>query len=286
MQFKRVYVEITNACNLNCSFCPKNVRKKQFISTQNFEYVLNQISPLTNNIHLHVMGEPLLHPNLLELVNLACNKNFTVNITTNGTLLTNEICKNLAGKIRKLTISLHSYEANNIGINLTDYVTNCIKCAKEFAEKGTFVEFRLWNNNSQNIVAKNSLNEQIISILKTEFNYHEEICTAKKNHTLQDNVFLGFDNVFEWPENSKNAQPCSHKFCFALRSHFAILVDGTVVPCCLDNNGALKLGNIYEQNITNILKSNLANSIYNGFSNRIATQDFCKTCTFVNKFDK
>jgi radical SAM protein with 4Fe4S-binding SPASM domain len=285
-RYKRIYVEITNHCNLNCSFCPKNLRPKKFMSPVEFENVAKQIAPITSNICLHLMGEPLLHPKLNEILEIANKYKLQVNLTTNGTLLEQkcEILKNTC--IRKLTISLHSYEANQQRISLIDYVDGAIKVAKELTNgKNLIVEFRLWNGNSNGIVAKNSFNEQIIKILTDGFNSNLNIESTQKNYTLAPNVFLGFDNIFVWPEQSKN-YVSSKKFCHALRTHFGILCDGTVVPCCLDSEGKIALGNIFETDINTILSSKRATEIYNNFSNRVAVEPLCQKCQFAQKFDK
>lgn len=286
-KFKRVYVEITNVCNFNCSFCPKNNRKKEFMSLKNFEYIANQIVPLTDNVCLHVMGEPLLHENLQDILQVCCKHKLNVNLTTNGFLLhkSKELLSN--NSIRKLTISLHSFEANNLNITLKKYLQNVVDSVIfiKNTNKNLFVEFRLWNNNNNNLIAKNSYNEQIINYLKTRFHTDTEINNSQKNYTLAENIFLGFDNIFVWPEQSKSNRSVN-KFCYALRTHFAVLVDGTVVPCCLDNNGKLALGNIFEQNINDILNSSLTQKIYIGFSCRTAVVDMCKTCEYANKFSK
>lgn len=287
-KFNRVYIEITNICNLNCSFCPKNNRPKTFMTTTQFEHCTNLVAPLTDNIYLHLMGEPLLHPNLQEILSIAKKYNLNVNLTTNGTLLNKNIEILKLGYLRKLTISLHSFEANNSSTTIDNYLQMVIESVKEInSATNTIIEFRLWNNNFENLTAKNSLNNKIISTLKKAFNTKIDLVSSKQNYTLQPNIFLGFDHVFDWPVNSaKNSQSEQEKFCFALRTHFGILCDGTVVPCCLDSEGQLNLGNIFSEDITNILNNEKSQQIYNNFSNRKAICKLCKTCQYATRFDK
>ncbi|HIS11510.1 MAG TPA: radical SAM protein, partial [Candidatus Onthocola stercoravium] len=68
---KKVYVEITNNCNLDCSFCIKNTRKSMFMSEDNFEVILNKLKNTTSYLYFHVMGEPLLHPLINEFIDIA-----------------------------------------------------------------------------------------------------------------------------------------------------------------------------------------------------------------------
>ena len=101
---------------------------------------------------------------------------------------------------------------------------------------------------------------------------------------LSKNVFLKFDKVFDWP-NLKSNSVNENGFCYGLRTQLGILVDGTVVPCCLDNEGQIVLGNIFNQNLEEILNSKLAKNIYDGFSNRKCYAELCKHCGYIQKFN-
>ena len=85
--FKRIYIEITNQCNLNCTFCKKNSRPAKYLSLEEFTYILEQIKEDTRYIYLHVQGEPLMHPLLHQFINIAKEKNFNTHIDTNGNLI-------------------------------------------------------------------------------------------------------------------------------------------------------------------------------------------------------
>ena len=251
-----------------------------------FEHIAKQVEQLTDNICLHLMGEPLLHPNIEEILKIANIYNLNVNLTTNGTLLKQNLNLFLKNNIRKISISLHSYEANKQILSLENYLQDIFDTCKQINNKtNTIIEFRLWNN-SKKYQAKNTLNNKIIHSINDYFNSNLQIQDNKNNYTINDNIFLCFDNVFEWPINTTTAtkEPC--KFCYGLRTHFGILCDGTVVPCCLDSEGKIALGNIFKNHFNEILSCERANNIYNGFTNRNITEDFCKTCTYAKRFDK
>lgn len=282
-KFKRVYVEITNICNLNCSFCPKNTRQKTLMSTENFKYIINQISPLTDSICLHLMGEPLMHPNLEQILQIATDNHLNINLTTNGTLLKQNTSLLLKGQCRKISISLHSYQANKQLLSLEQYLNDILQtCTQIINNTNTIIEFRLWNNGANN----NNLNNKIIEIICSYFNSKIVVSDNQKNYTITDNVFLGFENKFDWPITTQTTEQNSCKFCYGLRTHFGILCDGTVVPCCLDSEGKIALGNIFKQDINEILSCKRAQNIYNGFTNRNITEKFCQTCTYAKRFDK
>ena len=283
-KFKQIYIEITNICNLNCSFCPKNSRPKKFMTIEEFDKITDEISPLTNTICLHLMGEPLLHPNIKEIFDISNRKNLNVYLTTNGTLLKKNLNLLKTGCAKRISVSLHSFEANNNTNSLDDYLDSVLFSCKEIADSSqTYIEFRLWNDNSTEN-AKNTLNKNIIEKINQTFNTSLATENLQPKTRLTDKMYISFADAFEWPINTENKEENSIKFCYGLRSHFGILCDGTVVACCLDSEGKLALGNIFENKIDDILNTPRAQNIYKGFTDRNTTEEFCKTCTYANKF--
>lgn len=128
------------------------------------------------------------------------------------------------------------------------------------------------------------MNKNIIEKINKTFNTNIATKNLQSHTSLTDKVYISFANTFEWPINTENKEKNSIKFCYGLRSHFGILCDGTVVACCLDNEGKLALGNIFKNKISDILNTPRAQNIYKGFSDRNTSEEFCKTCTYVNKF--
>lgn len=252
MRFKRIYIEITNVCNLSCTFCPPSTRVPRYMTFDEFKIVLEKIKPYTEYIYLHVKGEPTLHPDFETFVKLAYEEGFNINLTTNGTLLKNHL--NITKYLRQINISLHATNSEEI-----------IKTAKNI--DNTIINFRIWNKNE---------NKDAVKLLEKEFNTK---IPEKPNFTLADNKFLSQRNLFEWP-NMENMELNETGYCYGLNTQLAILVDGTVVPCCLDNNGDINLGNIYMSNIDEIINSQKALDIINGFRKRVAVEELCKKCTY------
>ena len=169
-KFKQIYIEITNICNLNCSFCPKNSRPKKFMTVDEFDVITNEISPLTNVICLHLMGEPLLHPNIKEVFEIANKKNLKVYLTTNGTLIKQNLDLLKSGCAKRISVSLHSFEANNNSNSLDEYLNDVLFSCKEIADNSpTCIEFRLWNESGDDN-ANNRLNNNIIEQINKTFN--------------------------------------------------------------------------------------------------------------------
>ncbi len=275
-RFAKVYVEISNICNLSCSFCPGTTRKPRRMSTEEFKTVLDKIKPYTDYIYFHLLGEPLCHPDLAEFLKISDEMGFKVIITTNGTLLNKNKELLLSSKSHyKTVISLHSFEANDNKISFEKYLENCFSYAKT-AENKKIVVLRLWNNGG-----KDSLNDEILARLES---YFPKPWAEERNGTrIGEKIYIQYGDKFDWPTlESDNID--EKVFCYGLRDQIGVLADGTVVPCCLDNNGEINLGNIFEKDLEEIINSEKAQSIYNGFSSRNACEELCKRCSFVRKF--
>ena len=283
-KFKQIYIEITNICNLNCSFCPKTNRPKRFMTVEEFDTITDEISPLTNTVCLHLMGEPLLHPNIKEIFEICNKKNLNVYLTTNGTQFKQNLDLLRTGCAKRISVSLHSFEANNSSYSLDEYLEGVLSSCKEISNNSqTYIELRLWNEAGDKN-AKNTLNQDIIEKINKTFNTNLTAQNLQHHTSITEKIYISFADTFEWPINTENQEKNSIKFCYGLRSHFGILCDGTVVACCLDSEGKLALGNIFQNNISDILNSPRAQNIYKGFTDRNTQEEFCKTCTYANKF--
>ena len=290
-KFKKFYVEITNVCNLSCSFCPQTCRPPKFMSIETFSKILDQIKPHTDYIYFHVKGEPLLHPKLDEFLGLSYKKGFRVNITTNGTLIGN-VQDNiiLAPSLRQINFSLHSFDGNEISSNKDEYIDNIISFVKKSIDKtDTLFSLRLWNLDKDNITnLKAKKNYDLLLKIESAFNLSykiEEEIIPGKGIKICDKVYLNQDYEFTWPDLSA-IEDNSPGFCYGLRNQVAILVDGTVVPCCLDGEGIINLGNIHETNFSKIIESKRASDIFNGFSGREAVEELCRKCGYRKKFNE
>jgi radical SAM protein with 4Fe4S-binding SPASM domain len=246
------------------------------MSIDEFKTVLNKIKPYTNFISFHLLGEPLCHPDLEAFLTIAEEMKFMVTIVTNGTLLNKNKDILLNSKSHyKTIISLHSFEGNDSKISFQNYLDDCFSYAK-VAENKKIVVLRLWNNGG-----KDSLNNDILSRLE---NYFPKPWVQERNGTrIGERIYIEYGDKFDWP-SLENDDVEEKVFCYGLRTQIGILADGTVVPCCLDNNGEINLGNIFKSDLEEIINSQKAQNIYNGFSSRNACEELCKRCSFVRKF--
>ncbi|MEC1179728.1 radical SAM/SPASM domain-containing protein [Metasolibacillus meyeri] len=286
--FKKVYIEITSVCNLACSFCPPTERAKGLIKVEQFNKILDEIRPHTKYIYLHVKGEPLLHPRIDQLLDAAHEKGFKVNITTNGTLIKKNFHK-LLGKpaLRQMNFSLHSFDGHEGSENREKYLGDILHFVREASEHNILISYRLWNlqkDTLSDVVARR--NRETLEMLEQEYNLDyliEERVEPGKGIKIGRNIYLNQDHEFRWP-SLLAPEDRGKGFCHALRSHAAILVDGTVVPCCLDGEGVINLGNVHETSFSDIVENERANRLVEGFSRREAVEELCKKCGYRQKF--
>lgn len=285
--FKKIYIEITNICNMKCNFCPDTNRKKQYMDIIQFEKIVKKICNYTNLICLHVKGEPLLHDKLEDILTIIDKYNLKTNITTNGTLLEKnlEILKK-SNSIRQINISIHSFTENQINntlnyIDKKSYFTGIFNSVDKLEDK--IISYRLWNNKN---IEKNDKNNEVIQQIEEYYKMDDLKNKLRKNEfiKIKENLFINQDLQFEWPDINKNIVIKNGR-CLALKDQIAILVDGTVVPCCLDNNGNIPIGNIYTQDLEDILNSLKSTQIKKGFENGVIVDDLCKTCGFLKNLE-
>ena len=273
--YSRVYVEITNQCNMHCSFCHGHSRPPQQMNLEQFRQVLLQLEGKTNYIYYHLMGEPLTHPLLPEFLSMAKNQGFRSIITTNGTLLRRREDVLLNAPIHKCNISLHSFEEGSED-TFCRYIGDVAQFTKAASARGILISLRLWNQGHDN-----GRNDQILSLLQQWL--PQPWTPNSRGFRLADKVFLEWGQRFSWPDAAAPVLG-SDVYCYGMGDHFGILCDGTVVPCCLDSEGAVPLGNVFRENLTEILSSPRATAMVEGFRCRKATEDLCRRCGYARKF--
>ncbi|MFD2613138.1 radical SAM/SPASM domain-containing protein [Paenibacillus gansuensis] len=287
-KFKKFYVEITSVCNLKCTFCPPTERAAKFISTEDFSKTLDEVKPHAEFIYFHVKGEPLLHPKLAQLLDISHEKGFKVNITTNGTLLhkhRQELLMKPA--LRQMNFSLHSFDGHIGSQDKEGYVRSVLSFIREAEGTGIIFSLRLWNldeNNTTNV--ERNRNREILSIIEEEFQLDyriEDKFERGRGIKISDQVYLNHDHEFEWPD-LKVEEDEGKGFCHALRNQAGVLVDGTVIPCCLDGEGVLNLGNIHKDSFSNIIQGERATNMYEGFSRREVVEELCRKCGYRRRF--
>ena len=274
----KIYLEITNVCNLSCSFCHKTKREKRLMTAKEFDILTDKLKGKIRFLYFHLMGEPTLHPLLPEFIRSAREKGFLPMLTTNGSLLGEKGELLLQSLPHKISISLHAPEANPTFAS-DSYLDDCILFAKRAAEKGCIVALRLWNLEGNALTpSENKENAAILGALADAFPLLWKDTRSGKR--LGDKVYLEWGETFDWPDMDAvdHGESC---FCYGLRDQIGVLVDGTVVPCCLDADGKIPLGNLLQTPLEDILNSPRARAIKEGFDARRAIEPLCRHCGYA-----
>ena len=268
----RCYLEITNICNLDCLFCPKTDRTKHRLSMEEFEMLTDKLRGQIKFLYFHLMGEPFLHPHLSDFIQIARRKDFVPVLTTNGTLLA-KAQGVIDAHPHKIQISLHSHEGN-AKEHPEEYIRQVMTFSQEAASKGVLIVLRLWNQGGYD-----STNDYILDLIAQ---YQPRPWTQRHDGwKLAENLYIEYDRMFEWPDAEHSEYEETDVFCYALRNQIGVLVDGSVVPCCLDHAGDITLGNLFEQSLDEILASPRAKALYDGFTQHVATEPLCKRCGYA-----
>lgn len=287
--FEKIYIEISNICNLQCTFCPEVVRDKKVISIEDFTSYAKQAKPLTKQVCLHLMGEPLGHPEFKKIIQVCEELELKIFLTTNGTLIKRHAEDILKWRgLEQINFSVHSYFANSERQTLEQYLSPILDfCEKSLAlENDFYINLRLWNLASVN--AQRDQNLEVYDLVEKRFGvFLNENIDVKMNKSkrVKDKLYLHFDTEFEWP--TLNREVLSETgTCYGLRKQLAIHANGDVVPCCLDKEAVLKLGSMKDigASLSSVMKSDRAVKIRSGFERGELVEEMCRKCQYVERF--
>lgn len=279
MRFKRIYIEVTNECNLNCSFCATSTKPKRAMTVSEFEHICSQIRPYTDYIYLHIQGEPLLHPEFEQMIKIASSYALSIQLVTNGTLLSDKrsiLCQYPA--IRQVSISLQSL-ATSPRFKSKEFRDQLIFDARQLAQCGRYVQFRLWTYKSE------EMSSYLIDFFhEIGIDNLEKIYQRGRRYTIEDGLYISLDEEFKWP--SIDSQKYTDKgVCYGTKTMMGILSDGTVVPCCLDYNGVIDFGNIFTDSFESMISSERFIKMNQGLLQNKLTEPLCQHCGYRTRFD-
>lgn len=290
MHFNSVYLEITNVCNLHCSFCPSSSlaqsEPRQFIEPELFKSALRQICDVAENVYFHVLGEPTLHPNFCEFLGELEPTGLKLNLTTNGTTIDKNgpailNCKN----VRQVNFSIHAY-AELDSEKALSHLNNVLDFCKKAQENrpDLYINLRLWNVGDE---SSKNWNNVVLNRIAEEFGTQinlDHFCSKHKSFSVVDRIYVHQDSRFEWPGANSAIEPSTRGTCRALDTHVAVLHDGSAVACCLDYSGQINLGSIKEKTLAEITECPRAKNIKGGFANHELRDPFCQRCKFCKRF--
>jgi len=270
MKIKRIYLEITNACNLNCSFCT-NEKGTYFMSLNEIKDYVNKINHISDYLYLHVLGEPLFHPEFEEILNYFDSTSYSIQLVTNGTLLYKypNILKHSC--IRKLSVSIHSINNTDIDSHYFETINNLINI-----NENKCIELRFYNLKSLTGVVLN-YHDYLVNT------YNPTITDRINSYKLKDNIYLTYAEYFKWPNINDDEVPFTK--CHGGIDQLAVLHNGDVTLCCLDPKGHNKIGTLKLNTLEEILNSELYKKYLNDISSGIYNMKLCSKCSYRLRFD-
>ena len=257
------------------------------MSVADFRTFATQAKPLTKQVCLHLMGEPLGHPQFSEIMSICNELDLKIFLTTNGTLIKRHAEKLLKWKaLEQINFSVHSYFANPEKLSLNDYLKPILDFCDQAnqIEAGFYINLRLWNLEKTNF--QNDQNLKVYSILNQHFalDLNENIdVKLNKSKKIIKKLYLHFDTEFTWPSLDQTYRSETGT-CYGLRKQLAIHANGDVVPCCLDKESILKLGNMHEHKLSDVLKTPRAKKIKTGFEANTLVEELCQKCQYADRF--
>lgn len=259
------------------------------MTVSEFEQILEKVADSTEEIVPHLLGEPLNHPHLAEILDVALRKGVKVNLTTNGVLVSeNKLGILLHPALRQVNISLQSFADNFKGSSPKTYLSRISRFVTqaEIDRPDLYVNLRFWDND---VIVNSSEPSDVMQACSEIFDFSwsdvKVDVRRKKNFKIRNRLYLHFDSRFVWPR--VESEKLSEKgFCHGLSGHIGIHADGTVVPCCLDDKGILALGNLHSQPLASILSSPKAKNMLEGFSKGELREDLCQKCDYVKRFSR
>ncbi len=287
MRFYRIYIELTNVCGLRCSFCPTKELPNTTMDLGLFESVVKQAKAFTREIACHVVGDPLTLSNLEEYLEVIHKHKMKAMLTTSGYFMKKHRFETLFHPaVKQINISLNAFNKNDTSITFEQYMHPILKLCSEKVKqkKELFINLRMWNLDEA--MSEERFNQELFAVLEKEFHVALDLKALnpkeKKTLRLENKVLLHFDNYFEWP--SLKNQNYGHGRCQGVSSHIGVLANGDVIPCCLDNKAIMKLGDIKEQSLKEIVYGRRATAMREGFKEGICSEEMCLKCSYKDRF--
>jgi len=288
MKFYRIYIEITNVCGLSCSFCPTKELPSKKMDLLFFESIIVQAKKYTNEIACHVLGDPLTQANLSEYLDIVEKYSMKVVLTTSGYFLKKHTYDTLFHPcIKQINISLNSFNKNDTSLSFEQYLQPILDLCTKKAERkeNIFINLRVWNIDT--MMSERTFNKNLFEKLATHFSSSLDIDMVYKERPksirLASKVLIHFDTYFEWPSlKNKNYGDGT---CQGLQSHIGILADGRVVPCCLDCDAVISLGDLHKDSLDTIMGTSRVKNMIDGFKKAKAVEELCQKCSYKDRFN-
>jgi radical SAM protein with 4Fe4S-binding SPASM domain len=253
-----------------------------------FESIVQQAKPFTKEIACHVVGDSLTLSNLGDYLDIIHKYNMKAMLTTSGYFMKKHPYETLFHPaVKQINVSLNAFNKNDTSITFEQYMKPILALCYEKVkqEKELFINLRMWNLDE--MMSEKAFNTELFEWLQSAFNVVLDLNKLdpkeQKSIRLDNKVLLHFDNYFEWP-SLKNPM-YGHGTCQGLSSHIGILANGEVIPCCLDSDGVMALGNLHKQRLADVVYGTRATAMIEGFKHAQCSEELCLKCSYKNRFN-
>jgi radical SAM protein with 4Fe4S-binding SPASM domain len=263
-----LYIEPSNRCNLSCSFCPQSLDDyeersggRMDIDMDLYRKVIAEVStfdPRPKSIKLYFLGEPLLHPEIQEIMTLAVSVCDRVEVTTNGLVLTEKKAQAILDSgIHYLRVSVYLYE----GIR-TDIVRRNVERLRDMRNN---------QRKSRPFISAKVFGQKERDMIEPYYSSITDEITCETMHSFASD----FVNISQQPKGKASA--CPYPF-------YTLVVksNGDVVPCCVAWEGSLVVGNAKTESLLDIWHGDKLASIHRDhlMGNR-SKYTACKSCDTI-----
>jgi MoaA/NifB/PqqE/SkfB family radical SAM enzyme len=268
------WIDITRLCNLRCIMCPQSrgLRPRPAkMPLDRFQQILDDICENRPLIKLYLSGEPLLHEGLFDMIEYAHGKNCQTAIHTNATLFTEA----LSERILSSSLTFLSFSFDGCTAEVYERLRPPAKFEQVGANIRRFLDLRRRSGRGP------YANVEIIRMRDTEdflksFAEEWKACGVEEVSVVDYMTWLG---TVPDRRDGKAAIFSGYTPCAAPFQHGCILSDGTVVPCCLDVDGRMPLGNVTEQPFREIWVGNAYRQLrLQMLTGGLGTGSICDAC--------
>ncbi len=313
----RLHMELTNVCDFSCEFCPDSKMKRQrgFMNVEMAKAIIDDVSKtgIAKLVVFHVMGEPTLHPNLVDIAEYANSKSVDVCITTNGGNMKKDLFNALIkANVKNIILSLQTPDENTFslrgakGLSFQEYAEHITSIARIFINNGHKTELTI------NFLSS-PLRKLIIPIAK-EFNiadtskklrYHLKTwadrilkstnlerhssgiqkqinrarCFKENTVVISDRLSFHTRIVGDWATHfDQKVVEAKFGYCPGIQENFGILWNGDYTFCCTDHNGMTSTHNYSDTSLHDYLKHELVQNTVKGFERYRVLHPYCKQC--------
>lgn len=286
-----VAFEPTTSCNLRCPECPSGLRSFSrptgMLSDELFRKTIDELADSLLYLTFYFQGEPYLHPQFLEMVQYATQRNIYTATSTNAHYLTEAAArKTIESGLDRLIISLDgttqdTYEQYRVGGKIEKVIEgtkNIIRLKKELNSQTPHVIFQFL------VVKPNEHQIEEVNALAKALGVNEVRFKTAQIYNFENGSPLipSIDKYSRYTPEINGKFSIKNKFinhCWKMWHSCVITWDGTVVPCCFDKDAEHPMGSLQEISFSILWKSASYRTFRQSLLRSRSEIEMCKNCT-------